>query len=160
MSQNRKLQNISSRDDSRIPIPDYLRKREREKERRVGKGEEESARDRRGSITRAETQNRARAIGELKLRHAIYMATETIEVEWRWWWREEGKQEESRRKGEGRRKRGKERSQYEKKLQSARPKHRLWFLTVRRWNYWTQCMKGWSVIINIVWNIVQEGKSR
>lgn len=35
--------------------------------------------DRRGSSTRAETQNLARAIGELKLRHAIYMATETTD---------------------------------------------------------------------------------
>lgn len=73
--------------------------REREKERRIGKGQEGSAWDRRGSIIRAETQNRARAIGELKLRHAIYMATETIEVEWRWW--RPGGRQTGRVKGKG-----------------------------------------------------------
>lgn len=39
-----------------------------------GRGTEEPP-----SIARAETQNLARAIGELKVGHAIYVATEMIE---------------------------------------------------------------------------------
>lgn len=113
-------------DDSRVPIPKYLPD---EKERRIGKeegGEGESARDRRGSITRAETQNRVRAIGELKLRHAIYMATETIEAEWRWWRWEEGKQEESGG-WEGEKRKKKEANT--RKNYRVRDRSRFWFLT-------------------------------